>query len=57
MTEFPEDMLSNDGPEAIVEALRAMFGVDAKTVARIQVEEAGEEGRAMWETILARLSM
>ena len=49
-----------DGPEddvaLIVATLLKQFGEDAKVVARIQVEEANDQNREMWEAVLLKLS-
>ena len=48
------------GPEddvaLIAATLLKQFGEDAKVVARIQVEEANDQNREMWEAVLLRLS-
>ena len=47
---------SEDDVALIVETLLKQFGEDAKVVARIQVEEANDENREMWEAVLFKLS-
>ena len=48
------------GPEddvaLIAATLLKQFGEDAKVVARIQVEEANDQNREMWEAVLLKLS-
>ena len=46
-----------DESSLIADALRQKFGVDAKTVARIQYEEATDDQcREAWDNVLSKLS-
>ena len=46
-----------DEAELIADALRQKFGIDAKTVARIQYQEADDDQcRDAWDRVLSRLS-
>ena len=47
---------SEDDVALIAATLLKQFGEDAKIVARIQVEEAKDEDREMWEAVLFKLS-
>ena len=47
---------SEDDVALIAATLLKQFGEDAKVVARIQVEEANNENREMWEAVLFKLS-
>ena len=47
---------SEDEVALIAATLLKKFGEDAKIVARIQVEEANNENREIWEAVLFKLS-